>query len=147
MEENEKGEFVRVYPEMNIDTLAWAIFASILGDADAHGDFDIFNEDFDIRAAALVDDVSDLIHNGNQYDWLVYFASAEDRMHQEIGGVLQFRLDCLLGLDGDLDGAGQRADWNSYATQIDELAQRVATMLDHRGSIHSFGLEKSWYKE
>lgn len=128
----------RIYPPLNLDTLAFVIYIDILTGGDDHGEFDIYNEDYDTRAAALTDDIMDLIHNANQYDWLIYFASAEDLMHHEIGGNLTFKLDALLGLTGDLDDAGNKLDWNDYDKQVDELAQRVATMMDHKGLSHSF---------
>jgi hypothetical protein len=111
--------YTYTFAPLNIDTLAFALAIELITDQANHSEFDIENNnDFDSLATAIAEDLADLVHNGNQDDWLIYFYDHEK------GPIPQELLDRLAYMLGENDTNHDR-----YFKFINDLAERIATII------------------
>jgi hypothetical protein len=112
-------EYTYTYPPLNFDTLAFALAIELITDQANHAEFDIAeNNNFDALSGAIADDLADLVHNGNQDDWLIYFHNcSESPLPQK----LLDQLEDMLGQN--------EASHEKYFRFINSLAERIATII------------------
>lgn len=108
--------FAWIYPKLTMETLAFAIATDILFDPANHEEFDIHATSYDELCDALRDDLMDLVHNGNEDDWLIYFYDSNDT---ETFDKLTVQLPELIHSEGG----------DAYYKAMDDLTQRVATII------------------
>jgi len=115
------------YPKLTIDTLAFAIATDILFDSNNHDEFDVDSGDWDQLAQAIYDDIRDLIHNGNQDDWLLCFYHNDggtdnyEKVSKDLQVALQMNYDQESGMD--------RTDYGRHAAALEEVAEKAASII------------------
>lgn len=121
--------YAYTYPPLNFDTLAFALAIELITDQANHSEFDIeHNDDFDSLCSNIGEDLADLVHNGNQDDWLIYF-------HDTAASPLpQTLIDQLEDMLGEND-----ADHTRYYKFINDIAERIGTIIfTHRSGVPGY---------
>lgn len=108
--------FAWIYPKLTIETLAFAIATDIIFDPANHEEFNIHTTSYDELVDALRDDLMDLVHNGNEDDWLIYFYDPNDT---ETFDKLTVQLGEMIAQDQN----------DKYYKFMDELSERVGTII------------------
>jgi hypothetical protein len=126
MPDNE-DKLVPSYPALTIDTLAFTIANDILYDPNNHDEFDVHETDYDALVEAIGDDMQDLIHNGNEDDWLLCFYDNDGRA--DAIGPVSAQLDAILHRTYDRETGEGQTDIGRYNAAIQEVAEKAATII------------------
>lgn len=118
------------YPALTIDTLAFAIAMDLLFDPNNHDEFDINNNSsYDQLVEAIGDDLADLLHNGNEDDWLLCFYE-NDGSTQELEK-LTVELDRILHRTYNRESGEGQVDYGRHNAALQEIAEKAASIIIH----------------
>lgn len=115
------------FPKLTIDTLAFAIALDMLYDPNNHDEFDLNASDYEALVSAVYDDIADMIHNGNQDDWLLNFYE-NDGSTEGINRV-SMDLQAVLHMDFNTETGMDRTDYGRHAAALQELADKTAAVI------------------